>query len=326
MADVRASLGAILLGSLLGALLSGIVAMQVFLYFKLYSDDPLRFRGLVLFIWLLDILHTAMACASNWSYLIAHFGDDNVADSIMWPTAVTVALTAFITFFVQSFFAYRIFTLSKNWFITLPIGILTTARLAAALVSTSKMIELGHFSEFVHSIGWVFTMGLSLATTVDVMVTFTLCWYLNKSRTGFQSMEAIVDSIILYTIETNSLTCITTAISLICWISMPRNLIFLGLHFGISKLYANTLLATLNARKALRGRSESTRNLSEYSLSLVAQNHGPGFIRRLESSPPRGTQSLTKTVQIRVEETVQHHVDASYLEPKSFAEGRNGDK
>ncbi|KAK7681922.1 hypothetical protein QCA50_014884 [Cerrena zonata] len=45
--DVRASLGPVLLGSTVGALLSGIVTMQMFLYYKLYPDDPFSFRFLV---------------------------------------------------------------------------------------------------------------------------------------------------------------------------------------------------------------------------------------------------------------------------------------
>jgi hypothetical protein len=36
------------------------------------------------------------------------------------------------------------------------------------------------------------------------------------------------------------------------WLTMPYNLVFLGLHFVISKLYANSLLISLNTRKALR--------------------------------------------------------------------------
>ncbi|PCH34370.1 hypothetical protein WOLCODRAFT_148429 [Wolfiporia cocos MD-104 SS10] len=42
---------------------------------------------------------------------------------------------------------------------------------------------------------------------------------------------------------------------LICWLVFPGNLVFLALHFTISKVYANSLLATLNARNSLRDRA-----------------------------------------------------------------------
>jgi len=47
-----------------------------------------------------------------------------------------------------------------------------------------------------------------------------------------------------------------TLVALSCWLTMPTNLIFLALHFLISKLYANTVLATLNSRKSLRRRAD----------------------------------------------------------------------
>lgn len=144
------------------------------------------------------------------------------------------------------------------------------------------------------SIQWVFTMGLSTAATVDILVAAAMCWYLDKNRTGFVGWVryfayVIISSsshlgVVIYqdgwnhrfyhfvhdtkwavdlvgpslpvvemVILTGS-TSITTVVSLICvclyfvvlqqsishisffqWVSMPGNLIFLGLHFAISK-------------------------------------------------------------------------------------------
>ena len=70
-------------------------------------------------------------------------------------------------------------------------------------------------------------------------------------------MDKIIDALTAYTIENGMLTCVTTVVALVCvrpvlplqhgcagreahvlaaqWLSMPTNLIFLGLHFAISK-------------------------------------------------------------------------------------------
>jgi len=55
----------------------------------------------------------------------------------------------------------------------------------------------------------------------------------------------------LYTFENCALTTVITIATLICWLVMHHNLIFMGLHFIICKFYANSLLATLNQRKGL---------------------------------------------------------------------------
>ncbi|KDQ51152.1 hypothetical protein JAAARDRAFT_140685, partial [Jaapia argillacea MUCL 33604] len=82
---------------------------------------------------------------------------------------------------------------------------------------------------------WVFTFGLSSASALDVLVTISLCYYLVHSRTGHSNMDYVIDKIMVYTINNGSLTCMCTIISLICWVTMSHNLVFLGIHFAISK-------------------------------------------------------------------------------------------
>ncbi|KAJ7589655.1 hypothetical protein C8J56DRAFT_37419 [Mycena floridula] len=91
---------------------------------------------------------------------------------------------------------------------------------------------------------------------MDIIITGCLFYFLRKFRRRFTSSESmmihVVDTLTLYTLENGLLTRMTTTASLICWLKMPTNLVFLGLHFVIGKLYANSLLASLNTRKALR--------------------------------------------------------------------------
>ncbi|KAH8099877.1 hypothetical protein BXZ70DRAFT_1065375 [Cristinia sonorae] len=317
--SLRPSLGAVLVGSVISAFLSGVVSMQVYLYYRTYPEDGRRFKLGVTTIWLLDLLHTGMVCASDWVYLIENFGND-ISDNIIWTIAVTVALTAIITFSVHCFFAYRIFTLSrKNYYFTTLIVVVAFARVVLAIVSTVKMIALGSYHDFVHSFGFIFTSGLSLAAVVDGMIAAGLIWYLNRSRTGFSDMDTILDSIKVYTIENGLLTSITTVVSLICWITMPSNLIFLGLHFVISKLYANALMATLNARTVLRGKSQGYNDRGgEYPMPvLFPENYQPAIrpVSRHKMEP------LTK-VHVTVEKSSDRDsvVDIQHLSGSSHYE------
>ncbi|OCH90513.1 hypothetical protein OBBRIDRAFT_887615 [Obba rivulosa] len=271
--DVKDTVGAVLVGSLFCAFLSGTVSMQAAFYFLQYSKDRLRNKVMVSVVWGSDTIHTAMAGIAIWTYFIDMWGQFDAFDFIPWSIGVTVALTAFVTCIVQCFFANRVYLMSNgSRLLTMPIVsllpvtrtmsnetcqvVFAVARLVAATVSTVKMIELRSYRAFFNNVGWVFTLGLSLSSAVDIFITVTLFTILQRSRTGFRtSTDRLVDCITLYTVETGFITSIAAAVSLICWLIMPDNLIFLALHFSISKLYANALLATLNARKALRERS-----------------------------------------------------------------------
>ncbi|KAH8099875.1 hypothetical protein BXZ70DRAFT_1008849 [Cristinia sonorae] len=270
--DVRDTLGATLIGAFLSAGLSGILSLQVIFYFRIYSLDFSRNRIMVGVLWVLDLLHIAMTCSATWTYLIANRTNDAISDYIPWTIAVTVALTAIITFIVHCFFAQRVYNLGgRNLWLTSPIVILAFGRLFAALVSTSEMIRLRSYAAFVDQFGWVFTVGLSLSVAVDVLITVSLLAILRRSRTGYgTTTDHIIDTIALYTVETGMITSVTTVVSL--WVCMPHNLIFLALHFTISKLYANSALATLNTRNALRKRTRQpgelptihSRNINTY--------------------------------------------------------------
>jgi len=251
--DIPKSFGALLLGGLYASLLSGLVFVQVLVYFKMYPGDRRQIKALVLVIWFLDTSHTAFVWTALWSYLIDDYGLPMVVDDIHWSLAMTIVITAILTFFVHLFFAHRIFMVGRrNYWLVAPIVTLAFFRLLSASVTTGQMLHLGTFSRFKHEIRWVFTTGLALSTTVDVLITASLFGLLQSSRTGAANLNAVIDALIKYSFETGALTCAGTVVSMICWLTMPNNLIFMGLHFVIGKLYANSLLVTLNTRQTIR--------------------------------------------------------------------------
>ncbi|PIL31157.1 hypothetical protein GSI_05854 [Ganoderma sinense ZZ0214-1] len=228
MANVENTIGAILVGALVSALLSGTVTTQAVLYLRIYGGDDYKRNNVIAFtLWfvnaslvlgcgggahvpfrMLDNLHIAMTFASCWIYLIRHYGDSEIYDYIPWTIALTVAITAIVTLISHCFFAHRIYMLSGcSWLITTPIVLLAFGRLTAALVSTSEMITLHSYGAFVDRVGWVFTTGLSLSTGVDVLITTTLIVLLQRSRTGFSTVtDKLIDVVTLYTFETGLLT------------------------------------------------------------------------------------------------------------------------
>ncbi|OAX37876.1 hypothetical protein K503DRAFT_771052 [Rhizopogon vinicolor AM-OR11-026] len=307
MVSVPATYGAILLGGFVAAALSGIVTIQSFIYMKQYPTDLVWRKAIVAAIWILDSAHTGLVFASIWIYLIRNFGDTSKINDIPETVAMTIALTAILTFIVHCFFAHRIHKLSRSdWRITAPLLIFAFLRLCSASVTTAEMIHLHTFSEFKQQFRWVFTLGLALSSLVDVLIAVFLCYSLRTTRKASSSMDYVINSVILYTFESNSLTGAATVVSMVCWLVMPSNLIFMGLHFVISKLYANSLLATLNARKQLRQERAQRGMSGELPLAF------PGYTNRFRSnhcgSSRMEPMGITK-LEINVEKTVEHDVD-----------------
>ncbi|KAJ7207503.1 hypothetical protein GGX14DRAFT_543582 [Mycena pura] len=173
---------------------------------------------------------------------------------ITFPGASVVqVLRSLIITVANSFFAHRVFLLSKkNLFMTVPVLALTLLRLVAATVSTWEMLHYHSFGLFRVHARWIFTLGLSVSSIVDILLTGLLVYLFRTNRTETGSLNHIIDKLILYGVEAGSITCIATIISMLFWVITPNNLIFLGVHVAIGKLYANSLLATLNTRKSIR--------------------------------------------------------------------------
>ncbi|KAF5313022.1 hypothetical protein D9619_002510 [Psilocybe cf. subviscida] len=119
---------------------------------------------------------------------------------------------------------------------------------------------------------------------------------------GFQKLTVplrlheLIDSLILYTFEIGSLTSVATVISMLCWTVLNNSLIFLGLHFVIGKLYANSLLATLNSRREFR-RARTTA-FEHLHLSIIRPATTAVSSIHFEGSSEGGVHSMFATPEI----------------------------
>jgi len=271
---------------------------------------------LVLIVWFLDTCHTVCIWLSLWSYLIDNYGNLPGINNIHWSLALSVQFPAILTFFVHIFFAQRIFMLSKrNYILTVPIAALAVLRVVSGSVTTAFMLHLHTFTRFKHDVRFIFTTGLSLSTTVDILITASLFFLLQTSRTGAATLDAVIDSLIRYTFETSSLTCAGTIASMLCWTIIPNNLIFMGLHFVIGKLYANSLLVTLNTRETIRRTHSQGSGLRVNVIQGSRQRHGkhndsdqftlPSTAVSPSTVSPTDTKFKEERVEICVEQCVQ---------------------
>ncbi|KAJ7481331.1 hypothetical protein B0H11DRAFT_1224901 [Mycena galericulata] len=250
------SYGPILSGGAVALMLSGIVAVQCIIFFKLYPDEAGIKTAMVATVWALDLAQTGFILASLFHFFVIHFGDTSVMADIPWTIALTILVTAMQTCVVHLFYANKIHRSSgRNWFITAPIVCLASLRLLAALLATAEMIHLGVWNDFAKPYPhFLFTAGLSLSAGTDAIITICLCYYLRKIRKLSSSsvMKSVFDRLTLYTLENGLITCLTTVASLTFWLALPMTSLSLSLHFIIGKLYPNSLLVLLNTRKELR--------------------------------------------------------------------------
>ncbi|KAJ6580396.1 hypothetical protein DFH09DRAFT_1145917 [Mycena vulgaris] len=312
--------GPILFGGAVALILSGVVAVQCIIFFKLYPDEaqiklamvgdfsphlPLAMRRI------LDIVQTTFIIISLFHYFIVHFGNPTVLFSIPW--CLTILVTAMQTCVVHLFYAQKIYRSSgKNWWITAPI-----------VLATAEMLRIGLWAAFStpYTLRWfLFTTGLFLSSVTDLIITLCLCYYLRQIRRLSNSsvMKGVLDTLTLYTLENGFVTCLTTTAALFFWLRFSTSTISLSLHFIIGKMYPNSLLVLLNTRKELREMHsgdqgihfDPSNHLATYYTQFPHRAPITHCVNRMPTTPPamyeyRPSFKMHKPVEVKVEQTVR---------------------
>ncbi|KAI5118224.1 hypothetical protein M0805_000720 [Coniferiporia weirii] len=307
-------MGALYIGVVLGMALWGIGSVQMYYYFNRYSNDHWRLKLIVVTAWALDTLHQALITHACYVYLITEYA--NV------PYLLHLEPT------LETFLVYRIWRLShKNMLLVCVLEIIVIAEFIAVTCASHKNdpwiirnnrfnflcaaffgrgIQFSSFLQ-VPSIGWISKLINSLMVASDFSVAGSLIFYLHRSRTGFRRSETIINRLIIFTINTGLVTSISAAMSLIFSSLYPTALIYVAFFICVSKLYVNSLFATLNSRSSMRdGWAEETGESQSISLSAL---RGNSHSRGIESGANKGMNVLS--IKVDTETTHDDGRDAS---------------
>jgi hypothetical protein len=88
--------------------------------------------------------------------------------------------------------------------------------------------------------------------------------------------DTLINRLIVYSVNTGTLTSVFSVAVLVAYNLMPDNLVFIALYFILSKLYANSCLATLNTRRFVHGRGTDREEATIPTFVMVANSiHRP---------------------------------------------------
>lgn len=244
------TLGAAFIGLLIAAILFGITNVQAYTYFQRFSkQDSTLLKFTIVFLWLLDALQLALIAHVLYTYLVSNFTNILIIIETTPTLCAHIVVTQISDFTVRLFFSRRVWTLSvKNKLLTIATLLLSLTVVVSGLwvgIVTFTYTNLLQLSQ----ITWLFYVNFGVSFFADIWVAFILCYFLMRRKTGFETTDGKVNTLMIYIINTGMLTGLCTAACFLTFTLMPVNYIFIGINFSLSKLYFNSLLATLNTRE-----------------------------------------------------------------------------
>jgi len=256
------TLGAFYIGVIAGAALWGISCMQTYLYYTSYPRDLPQLKVLVFVVWGLDTVHQVLISHAVYIYSVKNFANPAILGEVVWSVLAEVVINALTSLIVQYFFVYRIWRLSNaNYLLTVPVAVLSLGQFLGFVVYCVKAYG-GHFTTFPQILTLKdLDVALNIITAVtDLAIAAVLTYLLHRSRTGFRRSDSVITKLIVFTVNTGLLTSINAMCSFISYVANPTSFIYICFFFVMGRLYANSLLATLNARNNIREQSRNDSN------------------------------------------------------------------
>ncbi|KZP13131.1 hypothetical protein FIBSPDRAFT_936504 [Athelia psychrophila] len=269
--DVQKSIGASEVGILIATFLFGVCTVQAYIYFVAERRDPLWIRLLVAFVWLLECTDTLFAWHRVYYVTVQNFGNAEAVVSTEWTLSAGSIMAGIVEALVQSFFAYRIHVLSQRW----PITILLWAGSVAIVITqtVTVTIESDALLSLSQNHVWLVTATQAVLAFVDCTSTTALCYYLRIRKTGFSGTDHVINRIFIWTLQTGLITTVAALASFILSITLTNTSIWICIAVFQSKLYSNSLLASLNGRDTLRRGMEGCQEMEVRQ----SQSTGDGY-------------------------------------------------
>jgi len=237
-----------------------VLVVQVYVYSYNFPRDRLPVKLLVYATFLIETVQTILSGIDAYHRFASGFGSLQRLTEPYLAVFVGPIIGAIVSLTVQYFFAYRVWVLSnkKALLLCLLICTISTVDATAAFIGGIYTHVRGEFAN-----GWavkvlVYTW-LGGNAAADILITTAMIYYLTirRSNTTVSFSNHALSRIVRLTIETNILTTTTGVVSLLMLAIYPDKIWYTCPSGILGKLYANTLLVSLNNRISIRDASSA---------------------------------------------------------------------
>ncbi|KAI0789576.1 hypothetical protein C8Q75DRAFT_140639 [Abortiporus biennis] len=303
------TLGAIFLGNLAVGVLTGIVSVQTYIYFMNSGkkDHPFL-RAMIGFLWILDTFGFCCATVDAYNSLVTNFMNPLALPSIKWEVPAYLISAVFSNCMIKTIYIYRISKVDKNIYRKIILAAANIIDVAFGLAMAGRVVQIGNYFQL-DSIKWLCITTFASHVFIDTMIAIILCLALRQKRTGFSRTDSQLDTLMRYAVHTGALTSVVAISILILYLTMPNNLIFVGVYMTLPKFYHNALLANLNARDKLKSTMGASVDYNSVHLSKVnmssstestseAVNDKPNTLRTIIIGNEDPTSSMERAVSM----------------------------
>jgi len=219
-------------------------------------------------------------CMSVYYYTITMYGNPNALLKAPASFCTVMLFSGIIAPVVQSFFTYRLRILSGHLWIAAILWFASFVRFISTVLLAAVSYQMVSYVTFAKQWRWLLLGTVIWGACVDVSIAALLYYYLGKQRRdSFKETVQIIDSLIMWTIETGALTSLNAVLVVIMFLVISDSYWWTIFSVISSRLFSSSMLASLNARIHLTAlRHNGISNLDTTRGRSLVFNQTPGVI------------------------------------------------
>ncbi|SJL13635.1 uncharacterized protein ARMOST_17082 [Armillaria ostoyae] len=237
---------------------------------NLFARDNIWLKVFVIVLFALDVLNSIFVLMWVYKLLIDNFGNLVAFTKADWTATTDPLLAGIMAGMVQGFFAWKIWVLTKNYYY---VGVIVICALTSSAggIATSiigfLVINSVDWSELRNKLDAPSLVWLIPAALGDLIIAVVITMCLQRAKGSIRRTNRILNRIIRLTMQNGLLTATVAIIDLglilgvkasveplsffvpSCLCLQQRQPYYLCVAFILPKLYTNSALSSLNARR-----------------------------------------------------------------------------
>ncbi|KAK0195528.1 hypothetical protein F5146DRAFT_292373 [Armillaria mellea] len=139
----------------------------------------------------------------------------------------------------------------RNFYLTGSACVMSVTQFA---VSFTVMIQSIRFPAAIdyHRFEHLVPPAFAITATTDVLITVSLCYFLQIRKSGLGKTDGVVNRLTLLTINNGILSSAVALTAFVCQLAASDTMLPFAMCFLLEKVYTNTLLSSLNSRSSTR--------------------------------------------------------------------------
>ncbi|THH29898.1 hypothetical protein EUX98_g4286 [Antrodiella citrinella] len=304
--------GPVLLGYLFNWGLFGALTVQCYIYYIAFPKDHTYLKMVVAFTYTIELLQTIMITVDAFRQFGAGWGNPAQLNDVGLLWFSVSALDGIISASVQHFFAWRIYALSGNFYISIVVVLLALTQGVFAIYSGVLEHIVNEPSKIQSTSFRPTIVWLGGTALCDIIITTSMVFFLQQARrnSGVKSTANLLTRLTKLTFETGMACASFAIVDLTLFLRFQHNNLHLLPALTLCKLYSNSLLVVFNSRLKIQGgrnTGEDTTDVSTWSVSTSMHQRMTGQTSFTATSRSKGGIP-TRAIAVEVNRTQDRDV------------------